>query len=343
MRVLVTGAAGYIGSHVCRYLLQAGATRVVGLDSFIRGHLQAVERLREIGGRRFQFVLGDVRTPALVAPAVVEGGLDAVIHLAGLTQVAESVERPDLYRAVNVGGTESLLGAAVGAGARAFVFSSSAAVYGMAGVQPIREDSPLTPISPYGASKLEGERAVQAVVDALRPAGPLFGAISLRYFNVAGAAADGSLGEDHRPETHLIPSALQVALGRRAQLEIHGTDHATEDGTCVRDFVHVEDIASAHWRALQAVQAGEHRIYNIGIGRGFSVRHVIEACRRVSGCAIACRHAPRRMGDPPVLVACPERIERELGWGPERPSLEDMVSTAWRWMRAHPAGYAATA
>jgi UDP-glucose 4-epimerase len=283
-----------------------------------------------------------VRDTAAVAAVLADNRPDAVIHLAGLTQVAESTARPDLYRSVNVGGTETLLGAAIGAGVTAFVFSSSAAVYGMPAAQPIREEAPLEPISPYGATKLEGERAIGAVVDALRSSDRRFGAASLRYFNVAGAAADGTLGEDHRPETHLVPSALQVALGRRAGLEIHGEDHPTDDGTCVRDYVHVEDVAAAHWRALQAVRPGTHAIYNVGLGRGFSVREVIATCRRVTGCPIPTRVSPRRAGDPPVLVACAERIEREIGWRPERPSLADMVASAWRWMRANPDGYAPT-
>ncbi|MBL9140403.1 MAG: UDP-glucose 4-epimerase GalE [Phycisphaerae bacterium] len=338
MRVLVTGAAGYIGSHACRALLQAGATSVVGVDTLDRGHAEAVSALRDLGGPRFQFFASDVRHTGELVLAMSKGRPEAVLHFAGLAQVAESVAHPHRYWSVNWGGTASVLDAMRKSNVRRLVFSSSAAVYGPSSGAAIQEDDLTLPVNPYGHSKLAAERLIGERVEAAAAQDPL-SATLLRYFNVAGAASDGSLGEDHRPETHLIPSALQVALGVRDHLQIFGTDYDTPDGTCIRDYVHVDDLVRAHLRALAAMPERGCRAYNIGIGRGFSVREVLAVCRRVSGHAIPAVECPRRAGDPPSLVADVRRAHRELSWSAEHRSLDAMVQSAWDWMRAHPRGY----
>lgn len=371
MRVLVTGAAGYIGSHACRGLLQAGAERVVSVDSLVQGHPGATQALARMGGDRFTGARLDVRQTAPLADLMARERPTVVLHFAGLAQVGESVRHPQLYQSVNVGGTRSVLQAMESAGVRRLVLSSSAAVYGNAREQPISEDSPTNPVSPYGATKLAAESLVAkhaastaagpaasgAVAHAAGGAAAPFRAACLRYFNVSGAASDGTLGEDHRPETHLIPSALQVALGVRGPLQVFGTNHDTPDGTCIRDYVHVEDLIDAHLAAVRWLASerggcagdgsargafagdGFVRAFNIGIGRGFSVREVLAACRTATGHAIAATDGQSRAGDPPELVANVERAANELGWRAQRTSLEAMVTSAWNWMRAHPRGY----
>jgi UDP-glucose 4-epimerase len=313
MRLLVTGGAGYIGSVVSAHLRAAGHDVVV-LDNLSKGHADAVP-----DGERLEVV--DLLDSAALN-AVVATGFDAVLHFAARSLVAESVEQPVEYFRTNVGGTLNLLDAMRGAGVRRIVFSSTAAVYGAPAETPIREDAPAAPTNPYGASKLAMDQVIAAEASA---AG--LGAVSLRYFNVAGAS--GSLGERHDPETHLIPLVLDAAAGRRVSVKVFGTDYATPDGTAIRDYIHVDDLARAHLLALDATAAGGHRVFNLGNGSGYSVREVIDIARAVTGVDIAVEETGRRAGDPPVLVASSERIRTELGWVPEKPSLEDMIGDAW--------------
>lgn len=323
MKLLVTGGAGYIGSVVTHQLLEAGHETVV-LDNLSKGHERAVPE-----GCRF--VGADLLEADNVREALAEG-FDGVLHFAALSLVAESVEQPERYYRNNVCGTLNLLEAMGETGARRLVFSSTAAVYGEPEEVPIPETSPTLPTNPYGGSKLAVDRMIGAVARArgLR-------ATSLRYFNVAGAS--GRFGEDHHPETHLIPLVLQAAAGTRDSVRIFGTDYPTRDGTPVRDYIHVEDLGRAHLLALEAAEAGEHRVYNLGNGAGFSVREVLEAARRVTGRPIEAVESPRRSGDPAVLVASSDKIRAELGWKPEKSELEAMISDAWEWMQAHPNGY----
>ncbi|MGH3424840.1 MAG: UDP-glucose 4-epimerase GalE [Nocardioidaceae bacterium] len=310
MRLLITGGAGYIGGVVATQLIDAGH-QVTVLDDLSTGHADAV-----VQGATF--VRGTIRE----AEDVLREGCDGVVHLAAKSIVGESVARPEVYWARNLGGTVALLEAMRRTGVPRLVFSSTAATYGEPDVTPIPEDTPPRPTNPYGATKL----AVDTVIGEYARAGVVGGA-SLRYFNVAGAS--GALGERHDPETHLIPIVLQVALGQRDAVQVYGDDYPTPDGTCVRDYIHVEDIARAHLLALGDAEVGRHAIYNLGNGSGFSVREVIEVARRVTGHPIPTHDAPRRAGDPAVLVASSERVRAELGWKPEKPSLTRMVSDAW--------------
>lgn len=318
MRLLVTGGAGYIGSVVSAQLLAAGH-EVTVLDDLSTGHAGAVPE-------GATFVHDDLRR----AGAVLRSGYDGVLHFAAKSVVSESVRHPGRYWGHNLGGTLALLDAMRQHGCRRVVFSSTAAVYGEPETSPIEEDAPARPTNPYGGSKL----AVDTAIGEHARWGEL-GGVSLRYFNVAGASArPGSwLGERHDPETHLIPLVLQVALGQRASVQLFGEDYPTPDGTCVRDYIHVDDLAHAHLLALEATRVGEHAIYNLGNGSGFSVREVVEVAREVTGHRIPAESAPRREGDPAVLVASSKRAREELGWTPRRPSLRDMVSDAWEFMR----------
>jgi UDP-glucose 4-epimerase len=323
VKLLVTGGAGYIGSIVAHQLLQEGH-EVTILDNLSKGHERAVP-----DGCRFAET--DLLDPVGVHDALAEG-FDGVLHFAALSLVGESVEQPERYYRNNVCGTLNLLEAMNAANVPRLVFSSTAAVYGEPEEVPIPETSPTLPTNPYGASKL----AVDLMIGAVAGARGLM-ATSLRYFNVAGAS--GPLGEDHHPETHLIPLVLQAAAGTRDSVKIFGTDYPTRDGTPIRDYIHVEDLGRAHSLALEAARAGEHKIYNLGNGAGFSVREVVEAARRVTRHPIEAVESPRRPGDPAVLVASSDRIGTELGWKPEKPGLEAMISDAWEWMQAHPNGY----
>ena len=323
MKLLVTGGAGYIGSVVAHQLLQEGHETVV-LDNLSKGH----ERALPEGAR---FLKGDLLDAEGMRDALAEG-FDGVLHFAALSLVGESVEQPERYYRNNVCGTLNLLEAMREAEVRRLVFSSTAAVYGEPEEVPIPETSPTLPTNPYGGSKLAVDQMIRAVAEARGLA-----ATSLRYFNVAGAS--GRFGEDHHPETHLMPLVLRAASGARDSVKIFGTDYPTRDGTPVRDYIHVEDLGRAHLLALEAAEPGEHRVYNLGNGAGFSVREVIEAARSVTGRPIEAIESPRRPGDPAVLVASSEKIRRELGWKPEKPELEAMISDAWEWMRSHPHGY----
>jgi UDP-glucose 4-epimerase len=323
MKLLVTGGAGYIGSIVARHLLEA-AHEVVILDNLDRGHRQAVPEGAKL-------VVADVLDRE-VLDAAVDHGFDAVLHFAALSLVGESGTHPERYYRTNVAGTLNLLEAMHTAGVRRLVFSSTAAVYGQPEETPIPESALTMPTNTYGRSKL----AVDWLIgDFCRAHG--LGAVSLRYFNVAGASH--GLGEDHRPETHLIPNILRTALGANPFVEIFGTDYPTPDGTAIRDYIHIDDLAEAHVLALDAARPGEHRIFNLGNGSGFSVREVIAAAEKVTGRDIETREADRRPGDPPMLVAGSERIRSELGWTPRKPGLEEMVADAWAFAQAHPNGY----
>jgi UDP-glucose 4-epimerase len=321
MRLLVTGGAGYIGSIVAQQLLDRG-DEVTVLDSLYRGHRAAVP-----DGAGF------VQVDLLDAEAVTAAtkGFDGVLHFAALSLVAESVEFPERYYRGNVVGALNLLDAMRANDVERIVFSSTAATYGEPEVDLITEETPNQPVNAYGNSKLAIDRML---ADEARAHG--LAAVSLRYFNVAGAS--GALGEDHEPETHLIPLVLQAAAGKRESVAIFGTDYPTPDGTAVRDYVHVEDLGRAHLLALERAQPGRHETFNLGSARGYSVREVIETARAVTGKAIVAREEPRRAGDPPRLVASNQRARDALGWTPEK-SLEDMIRDAWRWHQAHPDGY----
>ena len=322
MRLLVTGGAGYIGSIVARQLLAAGH-EVVVLDDLSRGHRAAVPE----GARLVETsLLDEAGTRAALAP-----GFDGVLHFAALALVAESVAHPERYHRGNVVGALNLLDAMRDAGVERLVFSSTCAVYGEPETVPMHEDIPAAPVNAYGNSKLAVDRMIG---DECRAHG--LGAASLRYFNVAGAS--GPLGEDHEPETHLIPLVLRAAAGISEHVKVFGTDYPTRDGTAVRDYIHVEDLGRAHALALDAIELGRHRIYNLGTGDGYTVKEVVDAARRVTGRDIRAIEEPRRPGDPAALVAASERIRAELGWRPEK-GLDDMVADAWAWHQAHPDGY----
>jgi UDP-glucose 4-epimerase len=321
MRILVTGGAGYIGSVVAKQLVGAGHDVAV-LDDLSRGHAAAVPP----GAEHVAVSLLDA--PALRAPLE---RADAVLHFAALALVAESVEHPERYWENNLIGTFNLLAAMRAAGVRKLVFSSTCATYGEPETVPIAEDEPTAPVNSYGASKLAVDLMIR---DECRAHG--LAAASLRYFNVAGAS--GEIGEDHQPETHLIPLVLQAAAGVREHVSVFGTDYPTRDGTAVRDYIHVEDLGEAHLLALDAIEPGRHDVINLGSGDGYSVREVIEAARRVTGREIPVREEGRRPGDPPALVAANGRAREQLGWSPRR-GLDEMIADAWAWHQAHPRGY----
>jgi UDP-glucose 4-epimerase len=322
MEILVTGGAGYVGSVVAKQLLDAGH-EVVVLDDLSRGHARAIPQ----GARHAEVSLLD----AAAVAETLAGGFDAVLHFAALALVAESVEHPERYWRTNLGGTRNLLDGMRAGGVRRLVFSSTCATYGEPETIPITEDEPAAPVNAYGASKLAVDLMIR---DECRAHG--LGAASLRYFNVAGAS--GALGEDHDPETHLIPLVLQAAAGRRDHIKVFGTDYPTRDGTAVRDYIHIEDLSRAHLLALDALRPATHRVYNLGTGDGYSVREVIEAARRVTGRELPVSEEDRRPGDPPELVAANGRARAELGWTPSR-SLEATIADAWAWHQAHPDGY----
>jgi len=327
MNVLVTGGAGYIGSHAVRLLRRAGH-RVVVVDNLSQGHREAVPAdvpLYDL----------DLRRTAALEEVLASERIDSVMHFAALAAVGESVAEPLRYYSNNVVGTLSLFDAMRAQGVRKIVFSSTCAVIGIPEVLPIVETSVKQPINPYGWTKLTIEQVLSDWATADRE----LAYVALRYFNVAGCAADGSLGEDHHPETHLIPILLQVALGKRPQVTVFGNDYPTADGTCIRDYVHVDDLCEAHLLALKAMQPGTASIYHVGIGRGYSVKEVIDAARRVTGHPIPARIDARRPGDPPSLYAASEKIRAELLWHPKFTDLDAIIQTAWDWFRAHPNGY----
>ncbi len=325
MNILVTGGAGYIGSVTSERLIARGH-RVVILDNLVTGHRDAVPPAAH-------FVRADIQDADAVGAALEEHAIEAVLHFAAYSLVGESMEQPLRYFRNNSAGSLGLLETMLAHGVRRFVLSSTAALFGTPDRLPIPDDAPVRPESVYGESKALIERMLAWLS---RTVG--LGYTALRYFNAAGASE--RLGEDHRPETHLIPLVLQVAAGTRQAIAVYGDDYPTEDGTAVRDYIHVLDLAEAHVLAVEALRPGEAHAYNLGNGAGFSVREVIDVCRRVTGAAIPEQAAPRRAGDPPRLVADPGRIRRELGWQPRRAELDAIVASAWDWHRAHPSGYA---
>jgi len=326
MKVLVTGGAGYVGSHCVKLLCERGHDVVV-VDDLSAGHGQAVHTKAEL-------IRGDAGDEVLLGELLAGRQFDGAIHFAAYLVVSESVSQPLKYFHNNVGKTILLLKALKEGGVRRLVFSSSCATYGVPQSLPVAESQRQEPVSPYGASKLMVERILKDCAVAWG-----LGSVSLRYFNAAGCAADGSIGEDHDPEIHLIPRALLVALGKIDKLQVYGTDYPTPDGTCLRDYVHVDDLAEAHLLTLERIEASEALAYNVGVGRGYSVREVIEAVEQVCGKRLAVEQGSRRAGDPPALYADADKIRRELGWRPRFDGIEQIVQTAWRWFSAHPNGY----
>jgi UDP-glucose 4-epimerase len=326
LKLLVVGGAGYVGSTSVERFLEAGH-EVVVYDNLASGHAAAVP-----DGARLE--IGDIADGARVE-RLLRDGVDAVLHCAARSLVGESMVDPGLYYRTNVGGGVALLEAMRRAGVMRLVFSSTSAVYGEPRRVPIAEADRTEPINPYGATKLAFEGAMRWFCAAHD-----FRGISLRYFNVAGATERN--GEDHEPETHLMPLVLRVAAGEATHVQIHGQDYPTPDGTCIRDFIHVRDLANGHLLALEATGDADpsFEVYNLGSAAGFSVREVVEAARRVTGRSIPARPVKRRMGDPPVLVASSRRARRELGWQPVHSTLERMLTDAWEWRIAHPNGYA---
>ena len=323
MHVLVVGGAGYIGSVTVDQLVAAGHDVTI-IDSLVAGHAAALNR-------ECEFTQGDIRDETVLGRLFAAHTFGAVINYGGYIQAGESVQQPGRYFANNVSGAIALLNAMVTHDVRRFVFSSSAAVYGEPESVPIPEDAPLRPVNPYGESKLMVERMLPWYESR-------FGlrSVSLRYFNAAGATEER--GEDHRPETHLIPNVLQVPLGKRQSLDLYGTDYPTRDGTCVRDYIHISDLAAAHLLALDYSETGSG-VFNLANGVGFTNREVIESARRVTEYAIPVAEGPRRHGDPAELVASNERARAELGWAIEFDELDAIVDSAWRWHQAHPDGY----
>jgi UDP-glucose-4-epimerase GalE len=325
MRILVTGGAGYIGSHAVRFFLARGHDVWV-LDNLSAGHQASVPADR--------LLVASLADEARLDHILVEKRVDAVVHFAAFAYVGESVHEPAKYYQNNLVNSLRLLDAVRRHRVGRFVFSSTCATYGIPHKVPITEDEPQKPINPYGNTKLAVERALHDYAHAYQIA-----AVALRYFNAAGASPDGTIGEDHDPETHLIPLVLQTALGQRPHIEVFGRDYATADGTCVRDYIHIDDLAEAHLLALEHAQPGKMLAYNLGTGQGYSVLEVIRASEKVSGKSISVKEGSRREGDPPVLVACPEKAQRELGWKARYTDLHDLLETAWNWHRTHPKGY----
>ncbi len=324
--ILVLGGAGYIGSHMAKALREAGEPHLI-FDNFSSGHLAAVKGSK--------WLRGDLRNPEDLRKVLSLYDIDVVMHFAASISVGESVRMPAEYWQNNFVGVLNLLDAMRYAGVGKLVFSSTAAVFGEPQEIPIAEDHPHAPTSPYGDSK-------HAVELALRAYGAAYGmrSVALRYFNAAGADPDGVLGEDHRPESHLIPAAFLSAMGKTAPMQIFGTDYPTRDGTCVRDYVHIMDLAQAHLLAVHHLRAGgDSREYNLGNGEGFSVREVLETTERVTGMNVPRTDGPRRDGDPATLVASSARIRAEWGWKPAYPDLETIVRHAWDWRNANPDGY----
>lgn len=327
MKILVTGGAGYVGSACLRHLL-AHSLDAVAFDNLVQGHRESIPHGR--------LIVGDINDTESLTEAMRKFKAEAVMHFAAATYVGESAENPDYYYRNNVGGTLSLLNAMRAAGVKRMLFSSTCATYGMNPTVPMREDAAQAPYSPYARTKLAVEWMIRDFASAYG-----LGFTLLRYFNAAGASPDGAHGEDHRPENHLIPLVLQVVLGQRKKLLVFGNDYPTPDGTCIRDYVHVDDLAQAHRLAIQATRSDTAEVFNIGTGIGNSVLEVIRACEEVTGQSIPFEVVERRPGDPPALVASPDKLISRLGWKPAYTNIRDIVSTAWTWHQTHPQGYGA--
>jgi UDP-glucose 4-epimerase len=319
--ILVTGGAGYIGSHTVLALKQAGYDVVI-LDNLVYGHRELVEKVLKV-----ELVVGDTGDRPLLDELFQTRKFEAVMHFSAYAYVGESVTDPAKYYRNNVVGTLTLLEAMLAASINKFVFSSTCATYGVPEVLPIPENHPQDPINPYGATKLMVERILADfdVAYGLK-------SVRFRYFNAAGANPDGLLGEDHNPETHLIPLILLTALGKREFISIFGTDYSTPDGTCIRDYIHVNDLADAHILGMEyLLKGGDSEVFNLGNGSGFSVREVIAAAQTVTGLSIPIKECDRRPGDPPVLIGSSEKARTLLGWQPQYPSIQDIVRHAWQW------------
>jgi UDP-glucose 4-epimerase len=326
MAVLVTGGAGYIGSHTVAALLERNENVVV-IDNLQQGHQAAV-----LGG---VFYKGDIRDIDFLDKVFAENDIDAVIHFAANSLVGDSMENPGKYYHNNVFGAICLLEKMKTSGVKKIIFSSTAATYGEPETVPVLESDPTNPTNTYGETKLAMEKMMKwfDVAHGIK-------FVALRYFNAAGAHENGQIGEDHSPETHLVPLILQVPLGQREHIAIYGEDYPTPDGTCVRDYLHVSDLADAHILALDMLRkGGESNVYNLGSGKGFSVKEMIEVARKVTGHPIPAVVQARRSGDPAVLIASSDKIKKQLGWNPSRDSLEAIIQTAWNWHQKHPEGY----
>ncbi|MEL6458753.1 MAG: UDP-glucose 4-epimerase GalE [Cyanobacteria bacterium J06621_15] len=319
--ILVTGGAGYIGSHAVLALKQAGY-EVVILDNLVYGHRDLVEQVLKV-----ELIEGDTGNRDLLDKLFKSRDIAAVMHFSAYAYVGESVSNPAKYYRNNVIGTITLLEAMLEASVKKFVFSSTCATYGVPQAVPIPEDHPQNPINPYGATKLMVERILSDFNEAYD-----FKSVRFRYFNAAGADPSGLLGEDHNPETHLIPLVLQTALGKRESISIFGTDYPTDDGTCVRDYIHVSDLADAHVLGLEyLLKGGNSTFFNLGNGNGFSVKEVIETARQITGKQIKAVECDRRPGDPPALIGSAEKARKILGWQPQYPSIKDIMTHAWEW------------
>jgi len=320
MKVLVTGGAGYIGSHTVRQLVKAGADVTV-LDSMVYGHQAAIV------DKEVTLVKGDLGDPAVVYPLLINGKFDAVVHFAAFIQVGESVTDPLKYYENNIAKPLVLLRAMILAGTKRFVFSSTCATYGEPTQIPIPETEKQDPINPYGGSKFMLEKVCK---DCDRAYG--LKSVFLRYFNASGSSVDGAIGEDHEPESHLIPVILQAIKGERPGITVFGTDYDTPDGTCIRDYIHVDDLADAHLRALDyLMKGGETNWFNLGTGNGFSVKQIIDAAEKVTGMKAPVSYGPRREGDPPRLIADSRKAAEILGWIPQYQDVTQIVETAWKW------------
>lgn len=325
MKILITGGAGFVGSACLRHMATAGHD-VLAYDNLAQGHKAAVAG--------HAFVHGDIADTALLTQTMQDFKADAVMHFAAATYVGESVENPDYHYANNVNGTRCLLNAMRDAGVDRMLFSSTCATYGMTDSPTMSEATPQDPFSPYARTKLAVEWMIRDFATAYG-----LGFTLLRYFNAAGADADGAHGEDHKPENHLIPLVLQTALGQRDKIMIFGDDYPTPDGTCIRDYIHTADLAQAHRRAIEATTPGTAEVFNIGTGVGQSVKEIIAACEEVVGHAIPQELTARRPGDPPRLVADPTKLKSQLGWEPQYSDIKKTIATAWAWHKAHPNGY----
>jgi UDP-glucose 4-epimerase len=325
VRILVTGGAGYIGSHTVRALLARGHDVRV-YDSLVYGHRAAVPADR--------LIVGDLRDADVLDHALLINRIEAVVHFAAFAYVGESVTDPGKYYQNNVSNTLTLFERMRRHGVNRLVFSSTCASYGTPDKVPITEDTPQRPINPYGRTKLIVEHAMSDYAAAYG-----WACTALRYFNASGAAADGSIGEDHNPETHLIPLVVYTAMKKRPHIEVFGTDYPTPDGTCIRDYIHVEDLAEAHALALEQGEPATFRAFNLGTGRGYTVREVIRTVEKVTGLTVPVKEGPRRAGDPAELVAAPTKAMTALGWKPRYTDLEGIVRTAWAWHKGHPDGF----
>ena len=327
MNILVTGGAGYIGSHAVRKLIETGHAVVV-LDNLSYGHRAAVPEA-------VPFYPVDLKDTDRIEEILRKHQIQAVMHFAALISVGESVQKPLLYYRNNTAGAMSLLEAMERAGVKRFVFSSTAATYGEPEETPIYETTKQLPINPYGRSKW----FVEQILRDIAAADPEFGFVAFRYFNVAGASDDATIGEDHSPETHLIPLVLFAAMGKRKNITVFGTDYPTPDGTCIRDYVHVNDLITAHVLGIEALSGGDARFYNLGIGRGYSVKEILDAAKKATGKEIPVVLGDRREGDPARLFANSDKVQHELGWKPVHTDVEEVITSAWRWHTSHPDGY----